>query len=284
MKTALFLNGIYEKVIEDILASQELRSGGTHYIQPYKGSVIQMLKKKPPSPDAPVAVYFSTTKHLNNICYTGEIVGWRDKRTLTNEERQEILDQITEHQPGEKALFTAEEEVGKKAVNLLTLRNVRPCQSLLPTSVLKKRSDAKNLKARTRSGSWSEVEDAGDIFLLPAESRQNYESDLIQAVSQSSNTSDADRIKRLSSAKAIPDRVQIVSTGFRRNPDVIVEVLKRAAGVCEKCNKPAPFVRKSDGSPFLEVHHWIPLAEHGPDTVDNAGALCPNCHREAHYG
>ncbi|WP_256325004.1 HNH endonuclease signature motif containing protein [Nitrosomonas sp. Nm132] len=43
-------------------------------------------------------------------------------------------------------------------------------------------------------------------------------------------------------------------------------------------------MRKHDGSPYLEVHHKIPLAFGGEDTVVNAIALCPNCHREAHYG
>ncbi|MFM0350878.1 HNH endonuclease [Paraburkholderia sp. RL17-347-BIC-D] len=28
----------------------------------------------------------------------------------------------------------------------------------------------------------------------------------------------------------------------------------------------------------------MPLAQGGPDTVANAIALCPNCHRERHYG
>ena len=40
----------------------------------------------------------------------------------------------------------------------------------------------------------------------------------------------------------------------------------------------------SDGLPFLEVHHLRQLADRGSDTVSNAVALCPNCHREAHYG
>jgi hypothetical protein len=31
-----------------------------------------------------------------------------------------------------------------------------------------------------------------------------------------------------------------------RNSDVVVEVLFRAKGVCEHCNKPAPFTRAKD--------------------------------------
>ncbi|AWV01316.1 hypothetical protein DM992_11800 [Burkholderia sp. JP2-270] len=54
--------------------------------------------------------------------------------------------------------------------------------------------------------------------------------------------------------------------------------------ICGGCGKPAPFQRKSTGRPYLEVHHVLPLAQGGHDTVANAIALCPNCHREQHYG
>jgi len=32
------------------------------------------------------------------------------------------------------------------------------------------------------------------------------------------------------------------------------------------------------------VHHKKTLALGGEDTVDNSLALCPNCHREMHFG
>ena len=70
---------------------------------------------------------------------------------------------------------------------------------------------------------------------------------------------------------------------FVRNADVMGWVLARAAGVCEVCTRPAPF-RKPDHDPFLEVHHIRPLAEGGPDKVENTVAACPNCHRELHHG
>lgn len=37
-------------------------------------------------------------------------------------------------------------------------------------------------------------------------------------------------------------------------------------------------------SPFLEVHHVVPLADGGVDELGNAAALCPMCHRELHFG
>ena len=81
-----------------------------------------------------------------------------------------------------------------------------------------------------------------------------------------------------------PSVRRVVTKVYVRNPDVVAEVLYRAEGSCEGCGKEAPFFRSSDGSPYLEVHHRNPLAEGGDDTVENAIALCPNCHREFHFG
>lgn len=72
------------------------------------------------------------------------------------------------------------------------------------------------------------------------------------------------------------------SSRFLRDPNVIAWVLIEAAGHCEICNTAAPFIRAS-GEPYLEVHHVRPLGEGGPDTVDNAAACCPNCHRQLHH-
>lgn len=93
-----------------------------------------------------------------------------------------------------------------------------------------------------------------------------------------------ERALRLASALRVPEAFEVVTTAYRRNPDVIVEVLRRAGDRCERCGNPAPFTRRSDGTPYLEVHHWTPLSEGGEDTVENAGALCPNCHRQVHHG
>lgn len=59
--------------------------------------------------------------------------------------------------------------------------------------------------------------------------------------------------------------------------------LSRSAGICECCNQKAPF-DKDDGSPFLEVHHIKRLSDGGPDKPEWVAGICPNCHREAHYG
>ena len=70
---------------------------------------------------------------------------------------------------------------------------------------------------------------------------------------------------------------------YKRDPLVKAWVLREAHGVCECCGHDAPF-EATDGNPFLEVHHVRKLAEGGADTISNAVAICPNCHRALHYG
>ena len=105
-----------------------------------------------------------------------------------------------------------------------------------------------------------------------------------QAVQRSLQESSAARRARLKVADRIPKKIEATTAVFVRNPDVAAEVLAQAAGVCGVCKCPAPFVRKSGGTPYLEVHHKKQLANGGEDTVENAIAVCPNCHRQAHYG
>lgn len=109
---------------------------------------------------------------------------------------------------------------------------------------------------------------------------QKFAQDVLAALGDSKES----RLERLSSAPKMPTRSVREVFVFNRNPDVVAEVLLRAQGSCERCHKPAPFLRRSDGTPYLEVHHLIPLAEGGEDSVVNAAAMCPNCHRESHFG
>ena len=92
------------------------------------------------------------------------------------------------------------------------------------------------------------------------------------------------RNQRLAAAPRFPTRSIIKTIIFDRNPDVVVAVLLRANGICEGCHRKAPFIRGSDNTPYLEVHHRVHLACGGEDTIKNAEALCPNCHRQRHFG
>lgn len=105
-----------------------------------------------------------------------------------------------------------------------------------------------------------------------------------ERVEQATRDQQAVRQERLRNAPTLPKKVPVLAYAFVRNPDVVAETLFLAEGRCGRCKKPAPFTRRSDHSPYLEVHHKMPLADGGHDTVANAIALCPNCHRELHHG
>lgn len=88
----------------------------------------------------------------------------------------------------------------------------------------------------------------------------------------------------ISRGSNLPNKREVLVTVYDRNPAVAAQVLIRAQGVCERCKKPAPFISKKRGTPFLEVHHVEQLAKGGEDTIGNTLAVCPNCHREVHFG
>lgn len=79
-----------------------------------------------------------------------------------------------------------------------------------------------------------------------------------------------------------PQQKESTSTVYERSPEVKAWVLRESGYICESCGKDAPF-KKKDGTPYLEVHHVVTLADGGPDTVSNAVAVCPDCHRALHY-
>ncbi len=115
-------------------------------------------------------------------------------------------------------------------------------------------------------------------------SNDAHEAAFTAAVEKALADSSDKRKARLRDATTTPVRVKVITEVFIRNADVVAEVLLRAVGVCERCRAPAPFKRKRDDTPYLEVHHRKQLSDGGKDTVENAIALCPNCHRDLHYG
>lgn len=79
-----------------------------------------------------------------------------------------------------------------------------------------------------------------------------------------------------------PQQTSGTVTRYIRDVAVKASVLTKAGGSCEGCGLPAPFI-DGYGEPFLEVHHLKQLRDKGSDTVTNAVALCPNCHRRCHH-
>lgn len=83
--------------------------------------------------------------------------------------------------------------------------------------------------------------------------------------------------------KSVAGKSLSVTEYKARSAQVKKYALLRANGICELCGKNAPFISSSN-YPFLEVHHIYSLVDDGPDLPSNVSAICPNCHREAHFG
>jgi 5-methylcytosine-specific restriction protein A len=281
---AVYLNGVYRGVLEEILKVQAADPRAICYLQPYSESKILLFEELKPSPTDPVTLYISTSDALSVVSYRARVVGWEDKRKLSAERLEALNTAIRELQPGEKEIYLIAR--GKRCVNLLAVSGLQHLGGAMPVSSLAKASDGTPLGERTQPGGWAYVLEVSELADGSAErvSAELEDASFDEAFRKSRSMSAEERRKRLRNAPRLPQRIQLVSQGFRRNPDVAAEVLIRAQGRCERCHSEAPFSRASDGTPYLEIHHRQWLARDGEDTVDNAVAFCPNCHRELHFG
>lgn len=84
------------------------------------------------------------------------------------------------------------------------------------------------------------------------------------------------------SGQVNPKKQQSMQTIYERDPLIKAWVIQNANGICELCNQQGPFKDKS-GQYFLEGHHVVYLSQGGEDTITNAVALCPNCHKKCHH-
>lgn len=102
-----------------------------------------------------------------------------------------------------------------------------------------------------------------------------------QEEAYSGNLSNEEIMDRaLKAANYVPASYEVKTVQFPRNGNISLAAKRRAGGLCQLCGK-TPFCYPN-GEAYLEVHHIIPLAEGGPDTLENVAALCPNCHRKMH--
>jgi 5-methylcytosine-specific restriction enzyme A len=279
---ALFINGIFESVLEEIIESQKKNKDESFFLQPYKAQPIKLLKKMAKNTNFSVPLYISTSNNINYICYYAEIIGWEDKRELSKDQKrlEELNEKIRKLQKNERRIYM--DAKGNECVNLITIRNLKKLENPLPIEILIKTSDGQPLKERSQGGGWSTVEPI-EIEKIKIVNKITEDKEFEEKIKDSLKEDENKRIERLQNASKTPERTTVLSVGYKRNPDVVAQVLLNAEGVCQYCSKPAPF-QKPDGVSYLEVHHIIHLSEGGDDSVENAIALCPNCHKEAHFG
>ena len=164
-EVALFMNGIYRSVLEEIRETQSEFPDCTLFLQPYSGYPIRLFRKDVPTPEAPVTLYASTTDDLSNISYVAEIVGWEDKTVMTPSRRQEVNDLIQRHQPGEKltseepaGLYNASRDPDRPSKNLLHIHRMVRLDVPFSVGQLIKTSNGKPYSTNRKTpGSWSPV-------------------------------------------------------------------------------------------------------------------------------
>ncbi len=98
----------------------------------------------------------------------------------------------------------------------------------------------------------------------------------------------ADIIK-LDVAVKRPAKQENVQESWRRSSIVKQQVLRAAEYKCEYDERHQTFIAKSNGFPYMEGHHAIPISRQGEfqnslDIYANVICLCPICHRLLHYG
>jgi 5-methylcytosine-specific restriction endonuclease McrA len=93
------------------------------------------------------------------------------------------------------------------------------------------------------------------------------------------NNTQSSPVETCSRDEAVP--ISKIDLSDPRYPQSALRLLliKMAGGICEYCNKPAPFKGK-DEVPYLEIHRIDRSKE---ITLTNCVALCPNCHRMITY-
>lgn len=152
---------------------------------------------------------------------------------------------------------------------------------------LYKRDDIFELYQPSKHGVWEIFEESPDVWRtreVVSNTEQEIRKTFELEIEMASKLTSEQRHTKIAKSNPVPQVKEVTTKIFIRSGYVVAEVLERANGICEQCGNDAPFLRVKDGSPYLEVHHKIPLADGGEDTVKNAIALCPNCHRQAHYG
>lgn len=138
---------------------------------------------------------------------------------------------------------------------------------------------------------WLEV---GDQFLVANIGTQLYfakvtgeesaEAIAVQVTNGATGHTRAALILRANEEKGPPKTFKVLRKEFARSPLVIAGTLARADGKCEMPDCASEPFNRHGGGVYLEVHHVIPLAEGGEDSLLNACALCPRCHRRLHFG
>ncbi|MFH1897157.1 MAG: HNH endonuclease [Candidatus Desantisbacteria bacterium] len=89
-------------------------------------------------------------------------------------------------------------------------------------------------------------------------------------------------IKTIDISKESPEKREYLVETYVRSVSWALKAIKIFGKYCifNKCSN--TFLRE-DGTPYIEVHHIVPLCKGGEDGLWNLSVLCAHHHRMAHY-
>lgn len=220
----------------------------------------------------------TTLKNIIDIkSFPVEYMGWNGVKTIYHQQYDKVPDALAKTKNSVGCLFDTSQDFASY-IDKFRSSNKDFIRAAMNTTLM---------PVMRRAHSKGAVDYVFSTFTNSNEQDLPYLNDLLvteaQQLEKAKKLSHQERLDELRKADPKPKQIVVQQTIFLRNQIVVAEVLFRANGHCEQCKKAAPFVRRSDSTPYLEVHHKIRLADGGDDTVENAIALCPNCHRQTHY-
>jgi len=155
--------------------------------------------------------------------------------------------------------------------------NKRPYSTTGPTVRINKQS------SETKPSEVAEKAEAGAEKTISIDDKSDREDINDGSVDSQELVEKRQRAEEAADESPEKDITKNVGSNYSRAPAIKDYAKTRADGVCEYCKKPAPF-ETENGDPYLETHHVDELGEGGEDHPDKVVALCPNCHKEVHYG
>ena len=166
MNEALYLNGMHESVLDEILKVQRVLPDQVMFIQPFSSKAIALLRDNPPTPERPTLLLMSLTTDLPSVSFAAEVVGWHDKTKLSAEWRHVLNRLIWTLQPDQGGLYDQARD-GGESVNLLHVRRLRRLSKPVGVTQFVKTADGSPLSdQRTTSGGWSYIRPDGLADLL----------------------------------------------------------------------------------------------------------------------
>ena len=163
---ALFVNGVFEGVLQEIVAVQSQLPEQILYLQPYSESRIVELAENPPSVDVPVRLFASLTTDLNTVHYVAEVVGWDNKQELSAPRLEQLNRIIRSLQPGEGGVYETAGPENRKCTNLLHVRRLKRLPKPFSVVLLTKVNDGKPVSPnRETSGGWAYVWNPEEAWL-----------------------------------------------------------------------------------------------------------------------